>query len=420
MSTATVMERTFTRQEFYDLVWSAPATQLAKELGCSDVMIGKVCKAFDVPKPYSGYWAKLAHGKNPEKTKLPDNEDPGVQSLTFMKHPDYDASVNELPRELQYEEEILEILDRAKSLEELSVPKTLRNPHRLVAQKKEVLEYIAARESIPPYKRDYSSYKTPPATIDIDVTKNQTCRALRIMDAFIKRIEKLGGRVEIRAARWNERLTSTFVVVADEDVTQIRLREKHNQIRVKTDKSGFSWRDSRTELIPSGELLFDEGPSSYGSPLLKDTKKSKIEDGLGNLVITLIKKAGEMRLKRRVREELERRQVEEARRQQAREEDVRRRREELRKLQEAEQERVNDLLHYTTSWKRSREVRDYLDALCHSLVGPGCPVPIDGKLAEYLKWGFQQADRMDPLKDSPHSVLDDEIEDSVSRPNHPR
>lgn len=420
MSTATVVERMFTREEFFDFVWSAPATQLAKDLGCSDVMIGKVCKTYDVPKPYLGYWAKLAHGKNPEKTKLPNNEDPSLQSLTFMKHPDYDASVNELPQELKFDEVVLEILERAKSLEELSVPKTLRNPHRLVAQKMEVLEYIAARESIPPHKRDYSSYKTPPKTIDINVSKDQTNRALRIMDALIKRIEKLGGRIEIRATRWNERITSTFVVIASEDVTQIRLREKHNQIRVKADKSEFSWRDSRTELIPSGDLLFDEGPSSYGSPLLKDTKNSKIEDGLGNLVISLVKKAGELRLNRREREELERRQAEEARIRMAREDEIRRKKEELRKLQEAEQERVNELLHCTASWRRSRKMRDYLDALCHSLVGPDSPVPIDGKLAEYLKWGFQQADRMDPLKDSPHSILDEEIEDSVSRPNHPR
>jgi hypothetical protein len=55
--------RSFTREEFYELVWSAPATKLGVDLGCSDVMIGKVCKSFDIPKPYSGYWAKLDNGK---------------------------------------------------------------------------------------------------------------------------------------------------------------------------------------------------------------------------------------------------------------------------------------------------------------------------------------------------------------------
>jgi len=47
--------RTFSREEFYELVWSAPTTTLAAQLGCSDSMIGKVCRSYDIPKPYSGY-----------------------------------------------------------------------------------------------------------------------------------------------------------------------------------------------------------------------------------------------------------------------------------------------------------------------------------------------------------------------------
>ena len=69
-------EITFTREQFYEKVWSSPATKIAKELGCSDVMIGKICKSYDVPKPYLGYWAKLEYGKDPKKTPLPKNGDP--------------------------------------------------------------------------------------------------------------------------------------------------------------------------------------------------------------------------------------------------------------------------------------------------------------------------------------------------------
>ena len=36
----------FTREQFYERVWQMPATKL-EELGCSDVMIAKVCKAPD-------------------------------------------------------------------------------------------------------------------------------------------------------------------------------------------------------------------------------------------------------------------------------------------------------------------------------------------------------------------------------------
>jgi hypothetical protein len=29
-------------------------------------MIGKICKSFDISKPYAGYWAKLDNGKVPQ------------------------------------------------------------------------------------------------------------------------------------------------------------------------------------------------------------------------------------------------------------------------------------------------------------------------------------------------------------------
>lgn len=56
------MTGTLTRRELYDLVWSKPRTVLAKELGVSDVWIGKQCRALNVPAPPPGYWASLAAG----------------------------------------------------------------------------------------------------------------------------------------------------------------------------------------------------------------------------------------------------------------------------------------------------------------------------------------------------------------------
>lgn len=51
------MSRAFTRQEFYDLVWSKPMTHLAKDFALSDVALHKVCRKHDVPTPPPGWWA---------------------------------------------------------------------------------------------------------------------------------------------------------------------------------------------------------------------------------------------------------------------------------------------------------------------------------------------------------------------------
>ena len=38
------MTSNLTREEFYELVWSKPKTYVAKKLGLSEVMVGKLCK----------------------------------------------------------------------------------------------------------------------------------------------------------------------------------------------------------------------------------------------------------------------------------------------------------------------------------------------------------------------------------------
>jgi hypothetical protein len=71
------MPRTFSREEFYDLVWSKPITHLAKEFVLSDVAIHKVCKKHDIPNPPLGWWAKKAAGKDVKQTPLPKAR-PGI------------------------------------------------------------------------------------------------------------------------------------------------------------------------------------------------------------------------------------------------------------------------------------------------------------------------------------------------------
>lgn len=59
------------REELFALVWERPATEVARELGVSDVALGKLCRRLQVPKPPRGYWARVASGKTPRKPPLP-------------------------------------------------------------------------------------------------------------------------------------------------------------------------------------------------------------------------------------------------------------------------------------------------------------------------------------------------------------
>lgn len=65
------MARVFTREQFYELVWSKPLTHLAKEFAISDVALHKICRKHDIPNPPLGWWAKKAAGKPVKQTPLP-------------------------------------------------------------------------------------------------------------------------------------------------------------------------------------------------------------------------------------------------------------------------------------------------------------------------------------------------------------
>ncbi|MBC8873256.1 MAG: hypothetical protein H8E44_27795 [Planctomycetes bacterium] len=412
MTTKECRTRTFTREELYEFVWTRPATKLANELDCSDVMIGKLCKSFDIPKPYPGYWAQLANRKNPRKTPLPENPDPDIQSLTFHAHDDFGVSVNEPPRELQYDSDILEILEKVRKLGPVEVSSALRNPHPLVAAIKERIEKQIAECKIPWSQRKHDSRETLGPTLSIEVSDGSVKRALRVMDAFIKRLEAIGGSVEVVTSRYNKRRTSTVVIIGGERITVLRLREKHNQVRIKNEDAEYSWDRNRTELVPSGLLLFDDGPSSYRSPLAMDGKSKKVEDKLEGLLLEFVREAGEIRIRRREKEELARQRAEAERLRSAREEELRQRREELERRQAEEQAKLDELLLHAESWQKSSLIRKYLDALCDTCAADGEVVALDSPLAAYLRWGFDQADCLDPLRPSPRSVLDETIEEN--------
>lgn len=58
------------REELFALVWEKPTQEVAKELGVSDVAIGKLCVRLQVPKPPRGYWARVQAGQIPRRPPL--------------------------------------------------------------------------------------------------------------------------------------------------------------------------------------------------------------------------------------------------------------------------------------------------------------------------------------------------------------
>jgi hypothetical protein len=59
--------RQMTRQQLFELVWSRPMRDIAKEVDMSATGLVKFCRRIDVPIPPQGHWNKIAAGKRSAK-----------------------------------------------------------------------------------------------------------------------------------------------------------------------------------------------------------------------------------------------------------------------------------------------------------------------------------------------------------------
>jgi hypothetical protein len=62
------------REDLYELVWSKPIRELAKDFGISDVALAKRCRRLRVPVPGRGYWARVDAGQSLHRPQLQKRE----------------------------------------------------------------------------------------------------------------------------------------------------------------------------------------------------------------------------------------------------------------------------------------------------------------------------------------------------------
>jgi hypothetical protein len=120
---------TFTREKLYEEVWTRPVTQLAKEIGVSDVALAKICRKLNVPVPARGYWAQVAAGQSPKRPALPTPTATTPQSHVSRLWRAPEGAVAPTITE-----------DDAPSV---TVSPTLENPHRLIRTSRAYLQRAA-------------------------------------------------------------------------------------------------------------------------------------------------------------------------------------------------------------------------------------------------------------------------------------
>lgn len=219
-----------TRKQLYELVWSKPMTQLAKEFGLSDNGLRKICKKHDIPLPKMGHWQKVQHGKKSEQEKL-GNFDKWVNTKILIDESEANDQEHYLTKFTRRVKEIEQACSRL-----LPMPEKLTKPHPLVK---------AAKINLNTQKKSTNWRNLPECIytnrhlLSISVQKHNVPRALRIMDAFIKMAEYRGHDIV------NDDATTLIV---DGERFKIRFREKHTRQNIPNER----W--PATEMVPNDKL----------------------------------------------------------------------------------------------------------------------------------------------------------------------
>jgi hypothetical protein len=224
---------------------------------------------------------------------------------------------------------------------------------------------------------------------------------MRILDALVKAVEERGWAVKPEVTPGQSPRT---VVTVDGERIQICITEKLQREEQGPEPKGNARPDSwtysyqRYRYRPTG-LLSLEILTEAGSSIRRkwsDGKRRQIPSHLGSVVATLPLLAEAIKSQRREQEEARKRR-------EAWEEE---RVVKLRVIRE-EEERLRELDAEVDAWHRSQRLRAYVAEVESAAKAVSDPAIDHSELAHWIAWATAQADRLDPLVETPPSILDE-------------
>ncbi len=382
------------RKELYNRVWKTSMTKLSAEYGISDNGLRKICKKHNIPLPGIGYWAKKAAGYRMKNVPLPDPSKETV--IEIRPNPSNHVGSASDPILSEY----AELVQKSPPI---VIAKSLRSPHPLVRQASLALELCRPNDVgiLEPADKD---------CLNIRVSEKSLRRALRIMDALIKGLQE-----------------RSFDVFQDDESTKVKIqgevlgfgiREELVSRKIESDSTNldgyYQFGHSRFDhvRVPSGKLcLTIDAMGYFGNENCRrnwrDTKRRQLEDSLDAFVIGLLKIAVQKKEYRRQEEEKERRRKEIAQQREERRQQLA----ELKRKVRQEQARVDELITHAENHFKSKQIRDFIEAVEVERQKEKSVYIPDDDFNEWVKWAQDQADRLDPLAVSPPSILNEVVED---------
>ena len=381
------MTTRISRQQLYDLVWSSPLTALSKQLGVSDVGLGKACRKAEIPLPGLGHWAKRAAGKPFVQAKLPprgigkpDEVEIGAGPRFWSRGPtDEEIVQTPIPPAPTFSESVEVLTERARKLVgKVSVP-TLDQPHRLIATILEVDAGRARQYATQAYSWNKPAYSEPSAR-----------RRLRLLNALFIALTRCGCQPWVRGHETLE--------------AGARVGDQHLSFKLVLEGQS---RSSGKRGLPGVPLQFEISwwQTDPAIPLRwQDTEERKLEKQIGDLVVGVLV-AGEMHYRTRLLHEHQwridrKRELEERARKAAREE-AERERQRIARIQKRRRDR---LLAQANAWTRAAEIRRFVEAVIAAT--QSLPADSESHAARdiWVQWALSEASSIDPIADDVRHV----------------
>jgi len=287
---------TFTREELYELVWSTPASQLAKTLHISDVALAKICKKYSIPKPSLGYWSKVWNDKKVLKKPLPGwaGKTPCIIQIA--------GNAVHLRQSLFSQSAKDAIAAEAEHGNVVTLPKEHVVSHPLVLKTQAALR--AAK------KEGREAGISILGCLALKVSAANIERALRIYDVLITTLEKRGYKVSVPTDRKDvrgdyEANARTLVEIRGETV-HFWMEERSNKVKpTPAEKERYFWPPY--VLKPDGLLILMIGGSRFqGSNFQRqwaESAKTPLEEKLGRFIVALVEASESIKAERLAFEE---------------------------------------------------------------------------------------------------------------------
>ena len=342
--------KTYTREELYNLIWVKPMTTVAKELEVPYNQLIKVCVSYNIPAPKAGHWQKVEYRKKVEILQLPDLKEGQSNEISFQK---------------TIKEKEKKIINEVNIIKAFIVPDRLTKPDpRILSVKEELINS----------KWEYHGLVHAPINeLNIKVSKLNIARALRIFDTLIKSFKYLNHEIFVSQSQ-------TYVLINDIKI--------HFGIRERLAKIVPSEANRYNNLKPTGKLSVKIDKSYYQKEFV-DGSKETVEQMLPKIIAHFISFAE--------KEAIWKEECKIAAQERNRIEQIRK---DYENRREKDLINFNDTLLKSSRWHKANNLRMYINEVENRNQG-------NEEIKDWIQWARSKANWYDPFMETEDELFKD-------------